>query len=173
MPHAPDPHFSRNLTSSFPQRNVTPIVRHVSVASLAASEMIAEEEYNFDLEYSPVREDKRDQLANLGSLPNIHNGNCISPSSDLSEFPDCSRQSSVLGDDSSIDRSISSETGRSIELPIMKLSIDNEAKKSDSSEISPLSSTQSGDSVLSPSVPSICLDSPSAPHQGSDKTTPS
>lgn len=136
--------------------------------------MIAEEDYNFDLEYSPLREDKRDQLANLGSLPDILNGNCISPSSDLSEFPDCSRQSSVLGDNSSVDRSISSETGRSVELPLTKLSIDSEAKKSDSSEISPLSSTQSGDSVLSPGVPSISLDSPSAPGlQGSDKTCPS
>ncbi|KAL5256100.1 hypothetical protein ACHWQZ_G011343 [Mnemiopsis leidyi] len=164
------------MLSPTSDRNVTPIVRHVSVASLATSEMIAEEDYNFDLEYSPLREDKRDQLANLGSLPDILNGNCISPSSDLSEFPDCSRQSfqTMLGDNSSIDRSISSETGRSVELPLTKLSIDSEAKKSDSSEISPLSSTQSGDSVLSPGVPSISLDSPSAPGlQGSDKTCPS
>lgn len=160
------------MLSPTSERNVAPIVRHVSVASLTASEMIAEEEYNFDLEFSPLRENKRDHMMNLGSLPDILNGNCISPSSDLSEFPDCSRQSSVVGDDSSVDRSISSDTGKSVELPLMKLSIENDLKKSETSEMSPLGSTKSGDSVLSPCVPSINLDSPSQPESCPD-TSPS
>ena len=136
----------------------------MSVASLSTSEMIAEEDFNFDLEYSPLREDKRDLLQDLGiSLQDISNGNCISPSSELSEYPDCSRQSSFVGDDSSIDRSATSETGRSADLLLSKLSLEDYVKKT------PLSSTKSGDSVLS-SVPSISFHSaPQLKHCGDSR----